>query len=169
MNSYCNLEEIITTFEEFIFNSILIQFLFNNITIINIIIKIITYNFTNLFTMLLGYFYNIINTCYNKYRFDKLEKTVYKKFQENFENINKNNNEIKEKIDRFNDNIQNLQLGENEIFEYHLKNLENKNENLKISLEEQAKNTMRLNEKLDKFKDDIDNKFNLILEKLNKN
>lgn len=130
--------------------------------------------------MFLGYFYNIINTCYNKYRFDKLEKTVYKEFQENFENINKNNNEIKEKINQFNDNIQNLQLGENEIFEYHLKNLENENENLKISLEEQTKSTMRLNEKLDKFKDDIDNKlnyfkddidskFNLILEKLNKN
>ena len=105
MNNNDSFVDIIKLFEEFIFNSILIQFLFNNITTINIIVKLITYNYTNLFTMFLGYFYNIINIFYNKYRFDKLENTVYQEVRENFKNIDEKIDDIDEKNDDMNNKL----------------------------------------------------------------
>jgi len=108
MNNNDSFVDIIKLFEEFIFNSILIQFLFNNITTINIIVKLITYNYTNLFTMFLGYFYNIINICYNKYRFDKLENIVYQEFREKFKNIDEKFKNIDEKIDDIDEKIDDI-------------------------------------------------------------
>ncbi len=83
----------------YIFNLFLVQLIFNNILIFNIIKNIILYKFKNLFSMFLEYLFNIINIGYNKYRFDKLENDNCQ-FKENFIEINN-------KIDKLeNDNCQ---------------------------------------------------------------
>ena len=86
---------------DFIFSLILVQFIFNNILIINIIKNIIIYKFKNLFTMVLEHLFTVINIGYNKYRFDKIDSDIDElkndntKFKINFENINNNIDELK--------------------------------------------------------------------------
>ena len=76
---------------DFIFSLILVQFIFNNILIINIIKNIIVYKFKNLFTMILEHLFTVINIGYNKYRFDKIDNDI--------KELKNDNKELKNKID----------------------------------------------------------------------
>ena len=61
---------------DFIFSLILVQFIFNYITILNIITIIIKYKFNNIYTMILDKFYIFINAFYSRYRFDKIDDDI---------------------------------------------------------------------------------------------
>lgn len=61
---------------DFIFNTFLIQFLFNNILWLNIITNLIIYIFKNLLVSMLSYIISIINIGYNKHKFNIIENDI---------------------------------------------------------------------------------------------
>lgn len=78
----------------FVFNLIIIRFIFNNILTLNIIENVIVYKFQNLFTMILQHLFAVVNIGYNKYRFDNLENDN-KEFKNRFDNLENDVKDLK--------------------------------------------------------------------------
>ncbi len=85
---------------DIIFNLYLVQFIFNNIIIINLIKRLIVAKINNLYTMCLEYAFEIINLGYNKYRFDKIENDI--------EGLKNDNKGLKNDIEGLKNDIEEL-------------------------------------------------------------
>lgn len=93
------------------FDSDIFISLIENIIFINIIVKIITYNFHNQYTIFISYCYNIISVCHGVYRFNKIDKQIktnrnnilifsnrINSFEHRFNKIDKEFNKMEDRI-----------------------------------------------------------------------